>query len=602
MSPQNKYADQYTALAELLRSWDRRRRQQQTVAWLARSLMPGLLLGVILALLSRVFPLFENGQIALLSLIALLLGAAALVGVVWLWPRSPLDAARGFDQTFGLQERVSTALELLEGRIRAADVLVLRQVEDAYAQAHSIRAEALLPLSVRRMDWAAVAVLGLLLSILLIIPNEITRAGPDSVEQQNIAAAADDVREVIEDVAADTSLDEDERSDLLETLQTNLETLQDEDVSLDEALAVLSDIEALMERQAADGRERAEAQQSGLQSALEALGEPDEASFQDDAGVGERAGARLDELAEALESLDDMERGDLADSLERAADSLEDSSPDAAESLRDAADSLRRGETQEAADSMRDAGEQMEQSQSQQERDQQQSQRFEEQRDRLQARQQELLGEDADDAPGEDGESIEPSDAGEGDDANGDGEPSEGAQMAPDDGQDGDEDAPAAVTDSDEADAEGEGGAGDPDEGGDPSGDEDGSPSAQIGDQPGSFQDDGAMFPEMEDAPEGEGGEGGEREYEPVFAPRPPNIDTDGPVIELQPDASDAPLIEGDFGPNPFGEAVVPYNQVFGNYAEAANQALNRGYIPLGMRDIVRDYFTSLAPRTSSTP
>ena len=42
--------------------------------------------------------------------------------------------------------------------------------------------------------------------------------------------------------------------------------------------------------------------------------------------------------------------------------------------------------------------------------------------------------------------------------------------------------------------------------------------------------------------------------------------------------------------------SIVPYNQVFGNYAEAANRALDPGYIPLGLRDVVREYFTSLAP------
>jgi hypothetical protein len=40
----------------------------------------------------------------------------------------------------------------------------------------------------------------------------------------------------------------------------------------------------------------------------------------------------------------------------------------------------------------------------------------------------------------------------------------------------------------------------------------------------------------------------------------------------------------------------VPYADVYGNYRDAANQALDEGYIPLGMRGFIRDYFSSLEP------
>jgi hypothetical protein len=40
----------------------------------------------------------------------------------------------------------------------------------------------------------------------------------------------------------------------------------------------------------------------------------------------------------------------------------------------------------------------------------------------------------------------------------------------------------------------------------------------------------------------------------------------------------------------------VPYDEVFSDYSDAANQALENDYIPLGMKDVVRDYFTSIEP------
>ena len=44
------------------------------------------------------------------------------------------------------------------------------------------------------------------------------------------------------------------------------------------------------------------------------------------------------------------------------------------------------------------------------------------------------------------------------------------------------------------------------------------------------------------------------------------------------------------------GSSMVPYEQVFTVYSDAANQALDQQHIPLGLRGYVRDYFSSLEP------
>jgi hypothetical protein len=44
------------------------------------------------------------------------------------------------------------------------------------------------------------------------------------------------------------------------------------------------------------------------------------------------------------------------------------------------------------------------------------------------------------------------------------------------------------------------------------------------------------------------------------------------------------------------GAAGVPYNDVYGEYATEAQAALEGSYIPLGMKQYVRDYFSSLEP------
>jgi hypothetical protein len=44
------------------------------------------------------------------------------------------------------------------------------------------------------------------------------------------------------------------------------------------------------------------------------------------------------------------------------------------------------------------------------------------------------------------------------------------------------------------------------------------------------------------------------------------------------------------------GSSSVPYREVYGDYAEEAGAALEGSYIPLGMKQYVRDYFSSLEP------
>ena len=40
----------------------------------------------------------------------------------------------------------------------------------------------------------------------------------------------------------------------------------------------------------------------------------------------------------------------------------------------------------------------------------------------------------------------------------------------------------------------------------------------------------------------------------------------------------------------------MSYDTVFSDYQNAANRALESDYVPLGLRDVVREYFTSLEP------
>jgi hypothetical protein len=42
--------------------------------------------------------------------------------------------------------------------------------------------------------------------------------------------------------------------------------------------------------------------------------------------------------------------------------------------------------------------------------------------------------------------------------------------------------------------------------------------------------------------------------------------------------------------------ALTPYQQVYADFLEYAQTSLDRGYVPLSIKDYVREYFSSLDP------
>ena len=61
------FQENYLALTGMVRRWDRRLRLRQTLLWLPRSLLPGLVIGLLLAVLSRMRPWLLPKQIALVT-------------------------------------------------------------------------------------------------------------------------------------------------------------------------------------------------------------------------------------------------------------------------------------------------------------------------------------------------------------------------------------------------------------------------------------------------------------------------------------------------------------------------------------------------------
>lgn len=573
-----------TEISDYIRSWERYRRAQQTVGGIARALWPGLALGVVLGIVSRIWPLFDNAAILLISAGGVLAGLLMLALWVYGRRRTVDSAARYFDLRFGLKERLSTALELLEGRIPASRELSERQIIDAHEHARRVNPADHLRATPRRDEWALVAALFIVLAALVIIPNPLSAApSGDPQTAAFIADSIDDVESAIETVATDPALDEDSRRELLETLELTLATLEDEAISLDEALALMGEAEDLLRQSASDIREGMDTTADALTAASEAL------NASDDLTPFEGLQAALEEIAEQLGAgaLDEEARERTADALEQAARQLDNVAPEAAEAMQQAADDMLSEEDHEAArDALERARDALEQAADQQDEAEQSADALDSAADAVSRDD----ATDADEADGEpeagDGEAEQNGDAGEamdGDDADADGEGDEEGGQMDEDGLPVDSEGGAGEGDTgDDLTQQGQSGEGFGTELGDAGADDGGS---EAGEAP--QIDDDATTPDI----------GGEREFEPVFAPSRPEDATLGAEIELETDDTGVLLQEGDLADNPLGQSVVPYDQVFGRYADAANAALDSAYIPLGLRGVVRDYFSSLAPR-----
>jgi len=223
-----------------------------------------------------------------------------------------------------------------------------------------------------------------------------------------------------------------------------------------------------------------------------------------------------------------------ADDLESLADALEASNPELAESLRDAAEALREGDQAAAQEALDEAAGQM--AEAGEGGDPQ-------------------IGEMADQLREAQGEVAQPGEGEQGEGQMGQAQPIDGTGA-------GEQPSDQGGLGSGEGEQEG------------PAGGQQAGDSVQQSDAAADGGEDEAEIY----APQRIGGEGG------------PQVDTPG-----DPESGVA-LQEGEMAENPEGESTVPYSEVYGDYAASVNEALESGYVPLGMRRLVQQYFSRLDP------
>lgn len=561
----------------LVQQWERRRQWGVILRWLPRTLIPGLIIGIVLFGISRLSPLLPDPINLAITIAACLGGVVGLFGWMWLRPTPLIHIARRFDHDFGLKERLSTALELMDGTISGDPDLTRRQLADAEGVALSLSPEQDLPLYVDIREWLIVLALSAALLVIMLIPPATGTFDEAARQREMIDSSIDAVEEILRQTATSPDLTDEQRSDLLQALESQLQTLRDPDVSTEEAFASLSEIEQTFEDAAQEVQDQLAQQSQAAQQALDALQET-----QPQAGSIQEA---IEQTQQDMSQMSPEQMAQAADSLEQAAQALQSTDPQTAQALQDAAEALRNGDTQAAQDALQRA------MQNQMAQDQQtstqQSQLEQLQRNAQAANQaqQEAAdqAESESDSPQQSGESETEGQEGQGEGQGEGGEPGTEPGEGNTPGMGGGDEPELSNMQSSQS-TQGQSGLG---------GDGAGDGNAPL-DQDASerLQTRNPNLEQPNNNPDGQG----ELEYEAIFAPRF-SVEAGGDdTVRLTADPGETPLDSGQFQDNPLGESVVPYSAVFSDYAGTATRALDAGYIPLGMRDVVRQYFSSLDP------
>lgn len=531
-------------LEAILDYWDTRLRMQQSLIWLPRGMAGGLVVALLIAIAARLWPLIPTQTVLILSGALALIGGVVTTIAVWVWPRQSIMLARRFDLMFGLKERMSTALELALGVLPVeSDRIVSQQYHETLAFAEDIDPKNYILLHTDWREWVAALIVFGVLVIALFIPNPQDAVLAQQAEiEQAITEELEALEEIEREVREAPDLTADEQAAILEKLDEAIENLEQSDISQAEALATMDaleqDLRDLSEQFAAQ-RQQALQDSSGLfndtaaQDAAEALDQGDIP------GAAEALG-NLD-----LDNLSPEEAQQLAEALQQMADELSDSNPELSQALQDAAEAMQSGDLQAAEAALAEAAGEMAQSGggSVQQMDEFANQVGEGQEGLAGAGQGEGEGQGEADQPGQSGMGqAQPMQPGQG---QGQGAGPHGAGRGEDQGEE-------------------QGGA--------------------IGE--------GFEMPTDNDA-----GDGGIRPFDDIYSPQRVGGEGGEEVdIPGDPGAGMPTGAEGDFADNPEGESTVPYNEVYADYEGAVNEALESGYVPLGLRDLIRDYFSSLDP------
>jgi hypothetical protein len=536
--------------------WVRRDRVQRAVRWSLRGAAIALALALAITLIAVLRGLLLQSEFVLIAIGLMAIGSIGAAAIAFAWPAyaDRLTAARRFDRDFGLRERISTALELSHTDRSFGEIGQL-QLQDAVASAEQVNVRQQLPLRIKRVD--AIFTAALLIAVLIVAwrgESFFQLAAQTRAVQSAIAAEAARVEELRKQVEADRTLTEEQRREMLEALKETQQRLQ-EAQSLEQATAVLTQSEKRFESLTSG---EAEAQAEALRQAGRKLSQAEGSALQ---AFGQNlAEGDFIAAAENLRNLDVSqlsaeERAQLANQLENMAESVQASNPTLAQQLREAAQAARSGDAQQAQQALNQAAQAMSQTAQQVARSnvaRRVTAQMGQGRQRMIA-----AGKSAQ------GQSAQGNQSGQGNQAGQGNQPGQGS------GQNG-------------------------------SSSQQGSAGSGSGSGRGSGDSGNAQGPEAGSNPIDQNngpGDGGEKTYEPIYAPqRLGGSGEDTVTLPGSGDPNGEVMGQSGVTPGTNNPSQVPYTQVYAEYANAYRQAIDSGQIPPQLRDLIRQYFSSLEP------
>ncbi|PJF31423.1 MAG: hypothetical protein CUN51_03575 [Candidatus Thermofonsia Clade 1 bacterium] len=346
------------SLLSYIGRWERRLRLTQMALWLPRGAMLGIGVGIVLALLARTCPWLLPEQVAVLAGLAVVLGVIVATVGVWLYPRTPLQAARLFDRLFGLQERTSTALELSVQSIRAPHYFSTLQTQDALQHVAQVQPRRFLPFQWRRNEILATLALGALLMALLLIPNpQMEVIAQQTALREAIEEQIERVEQLKREIIANPELSEAEKQELSQILQDLQEKLSQPELTQPEAVAQLLQAAQLMNNQR---NQLTDLQRDALRAAGQALSQSQPLQGAGQAmqnGNLSDAANQLQNLSRRVESgqLTQEQLESMAQALQQAAQALQQANPAAANAMQQAAQALQQGNLSQAAQALQQA-------------------------------------------------------------------------------------------------------------------------------------------------------------------------------------------------------------------------------------------------------
>jgi hypothetical protein len=476
----------------------------------------------------------------------LLLGTSIAALVAALWPVSVAWAARHFDGVFGLGERVSTALELSQSKTDYPANLVSLQRADAVRAAQDVNPRGRMPLKLPRLEILLTLILLAALTLTWFRGEQWFAASQQTRNvEQAVKEETQDIEELIAQIEQNNSLTEEQKKALTEPLKQAVQELN-QNPSLENSVAVLTNsgekLQSLSDAQT-------QQMQQGLQNAGQKLAGQEGSPLQ---SVGQQlAQGDIVSAASQLKNIDvsklsQAEQQQLADQLNQMAQSLGTSDPQLSQQLQAAAQALQSGDQaaaqqalQNAAQSMAQSGQQVAYSQTAQ-----------------QAAAQLQQGASQVVAAGgsQQGNSQQ---AGT--------QPGQGQGQTPGQGQ-GQGQTPGQ--------GQGSSGSG--------SGDGQASPGGEAGSSP---------------IPQNAPSDGGQTTYEPIYAPSLLGGEN-GPTVNLpnSGDNSGDVIGQGPTTPGDPGASLVPYNEVYSQYDQVNQQAMQNTSIPFQFITIIQSYFNLIRP------